>query len=781
MFSTDITVAMLAFIFILLIMAWVWDYSREKMILTDKRINLNLISDFASSALVESQGSPSSWNLVRTDKFNESYVSSIGLASDSPLNLSISKIQKLREVDNYDYETVKKILGMRGPGYEYFLRLEKPTPFTITGFFDGNKIAYTNANGLRFEGEDSKYGIRSFLENNNVTFTDYEDDWPALLDDIRAYDVIVFEDPKLSESDLSADQTSNLLNWVSEGGVYVQKQYGQIIEVFNVTTTNITMENGTVVNTDIMLKNTNQNDTIRFEQGYRLSNQSKFNVMVDHISGSMLIGYFDYGKGRIYYIPDTEATVYNQTGGVKYTDIRFILNLPQQKDLLNLGFYPQTDAASIVINKRMALVENQYTNVTLMLWERADALGQGYCEVGEYLIVGDDMTVACCQNPTASVVDSICVNCPEDKPNFVYSSSFVTGESELQILLQGSEQPYSSSEASILLPCQSQIVKADIDVYNDQQYLENETSSDPTSAVILTDVSGSMNWRFNSNSWGTDRSCTDDLIFENTTQRISLARCLQNGINNSQTEFDGVIHALLNNSPQNLVGLSMFETNGAVVSFLTNDEDSLKTLVSGYTAGGATNIQSGLEVSVIILENGNPNEDNSIVLISDGSENYGDADEFVCNGSFPRDQIVVYPLGIGPSYQFTPGFKGDCDYAGDPSACETLLNIANCSGGTAYNAMDPAGAANMLDQIVGQILEPEYPSTINILNLQYNTTLNGTQDNPVYLDPKPDIYQTAQNASDSCTMSPYEFDISISSSSQGYLTLNNLEVAACTP
>ncbi len=781
MFSTDITVAMLAFIFILLIIAWVWDYSRERMILTDKRINLDLVSDFASSALIESPGSPSDWYNVNTDKFNESYIGSIGLASTSPWNLSLKKIQKLKEIDNVNYEGVKRVLGLRGPGYEYYLRLRKTTPFITTGFFDGNKIAYSYANGDVSEGSDSKSGIRSYLENNNVTFTDYEDDWQTLIQEISTYEVVVFEDPWLVPSDLTAEQTAHLTDWVDNGGVYIQKQYGQIIELFSVTATNITQENGTIVNTDIMIQSADQNDTVEFQQGYRLANQSNFNVVVQHTSGSMLVGFFDYGQGRVYYVPDTEGEVYNQTGGVKYNDVRFILNLPEQKATLNMGFYPQTDATSIVINNRIALVENEYTNITLMLWERTDTLGIGYCDPGEYLIVGDDYTVACCENQADYVVDSVCISCPLDKPNFVFFNTFTSGATDIDLLFSGDDPPYSSTTASILIPCQSQIVKADIDVYNDQQYFGNGTSSNPTSTVILTDVSGSMNWMFNLNAWGTDRSCTDDLIFDNSSRRISLARCLQNGINNSETEFGGIIHSLLNNSPDNLVGLSMFETNGNIVSFLTNDENSLKTLAGGYSAGGATNIQSGLEVSVIITENGNPNEDNYIILISDGSENYGDADEYVCNDSFPRDQITIYPLGIGPSYLFTPGFEGDCDYAGDTAACETLYNIANCSGGIAYNAMDPAGAAAMLDEIVGLILEPEYPSTINIVNLQYNTTLNGTNSTPEYLYPKPNIWNAVQNASDNCGMGPFEYVIGVTSSSQGYLTLGNMEVAACMP
>lgn len=372
MFSADIVIALMIFIFILMSIAWVWDFSTEKIRLDERRNNMNLISMQSLTSLIQTRGEPADWHFLPEEEFNASNVASLGLVGTtlSAWELDEYKIKKLYEYNQTKYETVKEMLGLRGSGYDFSIKLSKVGGFILPGFLGDKKIAYTYADGDPLEGNESNFGIRQYLIDSNIPFVNYDEDWQSLLNDIDNYDALVFEDPQLRVSDLSAEQQQILENWVIDGGTYLQKQFGRIIELFNVTTNNVAHEWGTVIAIDGMLANVVVGDSVYVIEGYRISKQGPITKLVHHDSSEhMLVGYWNYGEGRVYYFPDTEGQIYNLTGGIMYNNTRVLLNLPQNKPTLVFGKEPLANASNIVVVSRLATVGQFYVNVSLTLWE----------------------------------------------------------------------------------------------------------------------------------------------------------------------------------------------------------------------------------------------------------------------------------------------------------------------------------------------------------------------------------------------------------------------------
>ncbi|NQV08484.1 VWA domain-containing protein [Candidatus Woesearchaeota archaeon] len=401
---------------------------------------------------------------------------------------------------------------------------------------------------------------------------------------------------------------------------------------------------------------------------------------------------------------------------------------------------------------------------------------KGECEEGTFYVSGLDGSSDCCNEFDAYVVEWECVYCPDEKPYFAYITGVLTGQNSKEIAFVEGAPPFINNTELLVLPCQADFTRAEFDISNERS-LSNE--SDAFSAVLVTDVSGSMGYRFNSSSWpsGTWRSCVDDGLFLSNTARLALAKCAQTGIDNINMTFEGFITKLLQNFSENRVGLVTFASTSIPRSVLTNNIGNLNSNVDLYNAGGGTQMESGLRDAVNVLQTDNPNSVDYIILISDGEESFGsDSAGYVCGVEFPLN-TTVYALGIGPVYFFDPGFEGDCDHAGKPIACRTLQDLTACSGGKAYSAMTPDGIVSSLEEIAGIITH--YPSNLNVVGIQYTGLLKGTYNEPIYLNPKPNITNIVQALSDSCAGNN-NLTLTMSSDSIGYAKLSNIDIRACS-
>jgi len=102
--------------------------------------------------------------------------------------------------------------------------------------------------------------------------------------------------------------------------------------------------------------------------------------------------------------------------------------------------------------------------------------------------------------------------------------------------------------------------------------------------VVTTDVSGSMAWEFDSSNSGITRLCTDPLLYDSTTSRISVAKCVDKIF----------VDEVLLNTTLNRIGLVSYATNTARKFNLTNDQDSLESEINTYSASGSTCIACGI-------------------------------------------------------------------------------------------------------------------------------------------------------------------------------------------
>lgn len=116
LFSLDAVVAIGIFIIIMVSAMWIWDYSREKVYLTELREDLELAARTALSSLVETPGNPASWHNDQ-DSFNTTEVNSLGLSRGRPWVLLDDKVQSLQDWYPSDNQTCKELLGIQGYGY----------------------------------------------------------------------------------------------------------------------------------------------------------------------------------------------------------------------------------------------------------------------------------------------------------------------------------------------------------------------------------------------------------------------------------------------------------------------------------------------------------------------------------------------------------------------------------------------------------------------------------------------------------------------------------------
>jgi hypothetical protein len=123
MFSADMLLAIIIFIVILIGVIWLGDFVNEKISYNENRRDMAVMAAYATSGLVESAGSPASWDGLALNDFNETNVLSLGLVDEEKgaWQLDYGKVSRLGTLYPTKYETLKKLIGLRGPDYEFQL------------------------------------------------------------------------------------------------------------------------------------------------------------------------------------------------------------------------------------------------------------------------------------------------------------------------------------------------------------------------------------------------------------------------------------------------------------------------------------------------------------------------------------------------------------------------------------------------------------------------------------------------------------------------------------
>ncbi len=130
--------------------------------------------------------------------------------------------------------------------------------------------------------------------------------------------------------------------------------------------------------------------------------------------------------------------------------------------------------------------------------------------------------------------------------------------------------------------------------------------------VLITDISGSMNWQLTNDNYGVTRGCSDPHLYDNDTRRLSLAKCLDNNF----------IDIILNNSG-NRIALVGFSDSAYSFTSLSNDSVYLDGIVNSYSAVGGTCICCAINRAYNILQGESlPSRQKFIVVMTDGLAGY---------------------------------------------------------------------------------------------------------------------------------------------------------------
>jgi len=310
--------------------------------------------------------------------------------------------------------------------------------------------------------------------------------------------------------------------------------------------------------------------------------------------------------------------------------------------------------------------------------------------------------------------------------------------------------------------------------------------------ILITDVSGSMRKRLDSNSDGVNRDCCNgnpcsseeelvkwmendnNIIYNPSTSRISLAKCLDKYF----------IYKILNLTG-NRVGLVAF--HGGIYSWhsLSDNMAELFGEVNNYTAGGATCIccaeNKAYEILLqdILLNGSSGSRKKFVIVMTDGITNlvcrpinancrgtsyhswaqWGD-----CSGSSTCCNCPVNPEASG-------GWCGlfcacDCEIQNaNFSACRlhndlnatvfsigfgpvancamsnyTLRAIANCGNGTYYASQEGTRLREIYENISEQINKVSYVNETQILNITFTPNATLYEDSYIYFEFEPEVF-----------------------------------------
>jgi hypothetical protein len=199
--------------------------------------------------------------------------------------------------------------------------------------------------------------------------------------------------------------------------------------------------------------------------------------------------------------------------------------------------------------------------------------------------------------------------------------------------------------------------------------------------ILITDLSGSMNWQLDNDAVGVERDCDDPNLYNSDTKRISLAKCLDK-------EFVEIVL----NSSGNRVGLVGFYGDadppyrGRTISYdLSTDKESLNDEIDNYFTQDGTCICCAINRAYNILqEQSNASRRKFIVVMSDGIPTHqcGTSGVDECQGTrdgSPGNEGLWLGWGAG-----CYGGTDDCD----TNDCLCAMQNANWSACRLHNDLD---------------------------------------------------------------------------------------------
>lgn len=172
--------------------------------------------------------------------------------------------------------------------------------------------------------------------------------------------------------------------------------------------------------------------------------------------------------------------------------------------------------------------------------------------------------------------------------------------------------------------------------------------------IVTTDVSGSMDWEFDSNDAGDDiTDCSDPSLYDVSTSRISVARCVDKIF----------VEDVLLNTTLNRIGLVSYSDDTDRKFNLTNDQNLLDSEINLYSANGATCIACGITDAYNLLSSAPP------------AQLHKDVWKYDVNHQFIAPDSNWYTAG----YDDSAWPEGNVPFGYKVSGVVTVLNINNVS------------------------------------------------------------------------------------------------------
>ncbi len=197
-------------------------------------------------------------------------------------------------------------------------------------------------------------------------------------------------------------------------------------------------------------------------------------------------------------------------------------------------------------------------------------------------------------------------------------------------------------------------------------------SSGNADVILITDVSGSMNGVVSGSGSSIVRNCSDPLLYNSNTQRLSLAKCLD----------EQFIYTILNGN-NNRVGLVAFSSSANNLINLTSNVTLLNNTVHSYVPSGGTCVSCAINRAYLILQSDSQSSTRQkyVILMTDGAANTRSTnlcyniEESSSNNSISSTPIQVG--GTGASVKLNPTLGWQSIWSGLNSQLNNVDAIDN--------------------------------------------------------------------------------------------------------
>ncbi len=356
MVSGDFTISVAIFIATLILVLPLWGYVESQVMNSEQRRDMESSLLIVSDILTKTSGLPEDWN--------SSSVVSIGLSEKEGI-LNTTKFLNLMDTDYYE---AKDLLGINE--YELYITLKDINGYNLTSGVCNSPVAY-------FSADDEK--VKELISNSGLVWDYYyggdspdqgdsrffyastkADAFNAMLSNRSIYKVIVVEEAGLSEDEINIEELKSFLDL---GGILILEGNATLIkDGFGMHAEKGSGREGTVKESGFVLAETGKDvDFNRADWAfYQASGDTTLQTLVeDRNDGKAVIGYWDYGFGRIYYVSDINATVDSEPLELNIAGERLEFGIPASGNLV-------AKTQRIVLLKKD---RNNIADMNVILWK----------------------------------------------------------------------------------------------------------------------------------------------------------------------------------------------------------------------------------------------------------------------------------------------------------------------------------------------------------------------------------------------------------------------------